>query len=98
MDIKISIPKKVINKYIFYILNQWSRDLNTEFTLVNCLFWSVKLDKTADPDKYMYGGYNLDFVSLSKCSLTDGSVEKMSLFLDQIWTHLCILIIREKIS
>ena len=28
----ISIPKKVINLYISYILNSWLRDLNTDFT------------------------------------------------------------------
>ena len=48
----ISIPEKDINIYIFYILNQWPRDLNTDFTLGSCLFESVKLTKNADLDKY----------------------------------------------
>ena len=39
----ISIPKKVINLYISYILNPWLGNLNTYFTLNKCLFGSVKL-------------------------------------------------------
>ena len=48
----ISILKKVINLYISEILNPWLRNLNTDFTLNNCLFGSVKLTTNADPDKY----------------------------------------------
>ena len=48
---KISISKKVINLYIFYMLNPWLRNLNTDFILNNWLFGSVKLTKNADPDK-----------------------------------------------
>ena len=38
--------------YIFYILNPQFRNLNTNFTLGNCLFGSVKLIKNADLNKY----------------------------------------------
>ena len=37
----ISIPKKVKNLYISNILNPWLRNLNTDFTLNNCLLASV---------------------------------------------------------
>ena len=47
----ISIPKKVINLYISYTLDRQIRNLNTDFTLVNCLFGSIKLTKNADLDK-----------------------------------------------
>ena len=50
----ISIPEKVINLYISYTISPWLRNLNTDFTLNNCLFGSVKLNKNADPDKYKY--------------------------------------------
>ena len=30
----ISIPKKVVNLYISYIINPWLRNLNTDFTLI----------------------------------------------------------------
>ena len=54
-----SIPKKAINLYISYTLNPQLRNLNTEFTLGNCLFGSVKLTKNADLDKYKYTGYDI---------------------------------------
>ena len=60
--------------------------LNTDFTLGNCMFGSVKVTKNADPDKYAYTGYGI------------GSVEKISLILELIWAHLCILITRKKVS
>ena len=39
----ISVPKKVTNIYIPYKLNPQLTNLNTDFTLGNCLFRSVKL-------------------------------------------------------
>ena len=39
----ISIPKKVINLYIYYTLGPQLRNLNTDFTLGNCLSGSVEL-------------------------------------------------------
>ena len=41
---------KIVNLYVSYTLDWWSRDLNAEFTLNNCLFGSVKLTKNADLD------------------------------------------------
>ena len=35
----ISIPKKAINRYISYTLGLQIRNLNTAFTLGNCLYW-----------------------------------------------------------
>ena len=72
IDSNISIPKKVINLYIYYILNPWLRNLNTDFTLKNCLFESVELTKKADPGKYKYSGYGIGFYSRSEFSFTVG--------------------------
>ena len=52
----ISIPKKVINLYISYALGPQLRNLNTNFTLGNCLFRSAKLTKNANLDKYKCTG------------------------------------------
>ena len=52
----ISIPKIVINLYVSYTLGWQLRNLNTDFTLSNCLFGSEKLTKNADPDKYKNTG------------------------------------------
>ena len=75
-NINISILKKVMNIFISYILNQWLRDLNTDFTLGNCLSGSVKLTRNADPDKYVYSGCDIGFDSRSEFSLPDGNMEK----------------------
>ena len=40
------------------------RGLNTDFTLNNCLFGSVKLTKNAEPDKFGYSGYGIGFLIL----------------------------------
>ena len=72
----ISIPKKVINLYISYTLGSQLRNLNTDFTLGNCLFGSIKLTKNADLDKYKYTGYGIGFDSCSEFLFTDGSYGK----------------------
>ena len=68
----ISIP------IYFYALSPWLRNknLNTDFTLGNCLFRSVKVTKNTDPDKYVYTCYSIGFDSRSNLSLPDGSMGK----------------------
>ena len=70
----VSIPKKVINLYISYTLGPQIINLNTDFTLGNYLFRSVKLTKNSDLDKYKYCGYGIRFDSRSKFSLLDESM------------------------
>ena len=84
----IYIPKKVINVYISYTLNPWLRNLNTDFTLNNCWFVSVKLTKNADPDRYKYVGYGIGFDSRSVFLFTDGNMgEKFIAFgADMNWS------------
>ena len=72
----ISIPKKVINLYSSYTLGSQLRNLNTDFTLGNCLFGSVKLTKNADLDRYKYTGYGIGFDSRSEFLFTDESYGK----------------------
>ena len=45
------LHKNIVNLYLSHKLDTWSKDLNTDFTLGNCLFGAVKLTKNADPDK-----------------------------------------------
>ena len=42
-------PNIAVNLFIVYKLDIWSWDLNSDFTLRDCLFRSVKLTKYADP-------------------------------------------------
>ena len=71
-----TVSIKIINLYVSYTLDWWSRDLNTDFTLNNCLFRPVTLTKNADPDKYKYSGYGIGFDYRSEFSFTDGSFGK----------------------
>ena len=82
----------MVNLFIAYDLDTWSRDLYTDFTLKNCLLGSAKLTKNPDPDKYIYSSYSIGFDSQSEFSFTDRSMGKMPLFFELIWVHLCILI------
>ena len=85
----ISIPKKVINLYISYTINLQLRNLNTDFTLGNCLFGFVKLTKNADRSKHKYSGYGIGFDSRSEFPLPVGSMKKkMSLFLVSSSMHI----------
>ena len=61
-----SICKKVIKLYISYLQSPWLRNLNTDFTLNNCLFGSAKLTEDDDPDKHRYCGYSIGFDSHSE--------------------------------
>lgn len=40
-------PRNLVTLSIVYELDTWSRDLNTDFTLTDCLFGTVKLTKNA---------------------------------------------------
>ena len=75
----ISIPEKVINLYISYTLKPQFRNLSKDFTLGNCLFASVKLNKI-DLFKINtsigYIGNGIGFDSRSEFLFTDGSFGK----------------------
>ena len=60
--------------FIVYELNTCSTELNTDFTLKDCLLGSVKLTENADPDKYKCRGYGIGLDLRSYFSLPDGSM------------------------
>ena len=47
--------------FIIYVLDTWSRNLNTKSALGCCMFGAVKLPKNGDPDKFEYGGYDVRY-------------------------------------
>lgn len=57
--------RNLVNAFLVYKLDTWSRDLNTTFTLGDCLFWVFKLTKNADSHKY---GYITYVTGLNACS------------------------------
>ena len=62
----IPIPIEVIDLCISYTLVPQLKNLNTDFTLSNCLFGSVKRTKNIGLDKYKYTGYGIGFDSRSE--------------------------------
>ena len=55
------LKDKVVNLFIVYELGTLSQDLNTDFTLKDELFRSVKLTKNVDPYEYKDSGYSIGF-------------------------------------
>ena len=51
----------------------WPYEDSRGFTLGNCLFGTVKLNKDADLNKYSYSGYNIGFDPHRFFSLSDSS-------------------------
>ena len=64
-------PSNRIIFFIAYELDTWSQDLNSNFTLKDCLIGGVKLAENTDPDKYVYSGYGIGFDSRSEFSLSE---------------------------
>ena len=79
--------RNIVNLYITYKLDTWSKDLNTDFTLGNCLFGTAK--------KYKYSSYGKRLDSRSENSRTDGSIGKNAI---NFGVLLCIFLIEPKIS
>ena len=53
------LQKNVVNLYIIYKLDIWSRDLNTDFTLGSYLFGAVKLTYNADArSQFLWSDYS----------------------------------------
>ena len=59
----------MVNFFIVYELGTWDRDLDTKFTLEDCLFGTVKLIKIDNPDKYDCIGYAIGFHAFSNSSV-----------------------------
>ena len=65
--------KNVVNFYISYEFDTWSKDLSTDFKIGNCLLGALKLTKNAGPDKYKYSSSCIGFDSCLQFSWSDGS-------------------------
>lgn len=48
--------KNVVNFFLVYVLAIWLRNLNTDFTLKDCLIGTVK---PVDPSKWSFFGYDV---------------------------------------
>ena len=59
--------------YIVYGTDLWPYNQGADFELLNSLFEFGKMIKNADPDKYSYSGYGIEFDARGTFSLSDGS-------------------------
>ena len=75
-DKAVYTPKIVVNLFIVYELDIWSRDININFTFKNCLFGPVKLPKNVNPEKCKYSGYRIVFDSHSSYLLHDNTTRR----------------------
>ena len=69
-------PSKRIFFFVFYELDTWSQDLNSDFSLKG-----VKLAKITSSDNYIYSRYDIGFDSRSKFSLPGSSIGKKVIIL-----------------
>ena len=82
--------------YIWYKLDTLEKDLNTDFTLDNCLFGEVKLTENVDSNTNM-ATTAYDSIHSQKFHKQMEARGKMSLFLELLTVLLCVLIIEIKI-
>ena len=69
-------PNNFKNLFIVYELHRWSRDLNTDFSLKDCLFGIAKVTKNADPGKHKHSHQGIGFDSHSRFLFTDECYRK----------------------
>ena len=53
----------VVNLFIVCELDILSQDLNSDFSLGDCLFGAIKLTQNSALDKYSYSEYDIEFYS-----------------------------------
>ena len=54
---------KIVNVYIVFDLDAWSRIPNNNFKFNNCLFEATNIVKNSDEEKYVYSAYGITFDS-----------------------------------
>ena len=88
----------IVNLFIVYELGKRLQNLNVKFNLKDYSFGDIKLTKNSNPNKYSYLGYGIGFDCRSLFSFRDFNWGKNSIILELIWAHLCMLIIKIRIS
>ena len=58
---QINYTRKIVNVWIVYDLDNWPKNLLTNFTLENCLFGVTNIVKNSDKEKYGYSVYGIAF-------------------------------------
>ena len=56
--------KNLINIFVVCKLDEWSTDLNMDFTLADCLFGTVKVGRYFYPDNHGYNSHGFDLMHI----------------------------------
>lgn len=63
---------KIVNVYTIYEKDLWPSDPDSKFRLIIFSFGALKLNKDANPDKYTYSEYVIEFDVRGTLSLVRG--------------------------
>ena len=68
---------KIVNVYIAYDLDAWSRN---HTSIKNCLYEATNIVKNSDKEKYVYSGYEITFHSAGSWSFDDDFARNIVIF------------------
>ena len=71
---------KIVNVYIAYDLDAWSRNPTNNFKFNNCLFGATIIVKNSDKEKYVYSGYGMTFDSAGSWSFDNDVARYVIIF------------------
>ena len=71
---------KIVNPYIVYDLDNWSKIPLRIFTLKNCLFGATAIVKKSNKEKWVYNGYGIAFDGKSSWSFGDDYARNVVIF------------------
>ena len=76
MELLLTRQSNVVNFFLFFELDLWSRYLSKRFLMGHCLFRAVRSTKDADLDKYGYSCYIIELDTRSQLLLPSGELNK----------------------
>ena len=71
---------KIVNVFIAYELNPWSKCLLDNFTLKNCLFGVINIERNSNKSKLLYSGYRVAFDQKGCWSFGNGLLRNVVIF------------------
>ena len=71
---------KIVNVYIVYDLDTWTKNPTNNSKFKNCLFGASNIVKNNDKEKYVYSGYGITFVSAGSWSFDNEFVRNVVIF------------------
>ena len=71
---------KIVNVYIVYELNSWSKKPTNNLKFMNCLFGATNIVKISDKEYYVYTGYGIAFDSAVSWSFDNFTARNVIIF------------------